>query len=736
MSAGQLSSSSLGQEPMNQHMHRTSGQQPGQSNDHSHTHRRDLSDPHDIDHQATVEAEHAAMNHGTHGRHAGHDKHAGHSVAMFRDRFWLSLILSIPIVLYSHMVQEWLRFTMPMFPGSNLIAPVLGTVVFVYGGAVFLKGGWDELRLRTPGMMLLISLAISVAFLASAATFFGLFDLDFWWELALLVTIMLFGHWQEMRAIGQAQGALSALAALLPDEAERVTDSRVETISVSALRLGDVVLVRPGARVPADGVIVDGEAELDESMITGESRPVDKSVGDRVVAGTVVAGSALRVRVDAVGAETALAGIQRLVEAAQTSHSRAQALADRFAALLFYVAVGSGIITFLVWNLLGRPDDAVTRAVTVLVISCPHALGLAIPLVIALSTEISAGQGILVKDRLALERMREVTTVLFDKTGTLTRGAPVVTGVAVTGLSEPELLALAAAVEADSEHPLARAIVHRAKEDALNVPLASAFRAIAGRGVKAIVAGREVAIGGPTMLREWGLTVLPALDDQTTGWGERGAAVLHVVRDGQVIGALALEDEIRPEATEAVRALQARGVRVVMITGDARPVAEAVARDLGIDEVFAEVLPEDKDSAVTTLQSRGERVAMVGDGVNDAPALARADVGIAIGAGTDVAIESAGVILATSDPRAVVGVIELSRASYRKMVQNLAWAAGYNVLAIPLAAGILAPIGILLPPAIGAILMSVSTIVVALNAQLLRRLDLRPEAVAPVSLPA
>ena len=680
-----------------------------------------------------VEAEHAALEHGA---HAGHDKHAGHSVEMFRSRFWISLLLSIPVVLYSPMVQEWLRFSMPTFPGSELVSPVLGTIVFLYGGSVFLKGGWDELRSRAPGMMLLISLAISVAFIASAATFLGLFDLDFWWELALLVTIMLFGHWQEMRAIGQAQGALGALAALLPDDAERVTDQGVETVPLASLRAGDIVLVRPGARVPADGVIIDGAAEVDESMITGESRPVDKAVGDRVVAGTVVAGSAIRVRVEAVGEETALAGIQRLVEQAQTSRSRAQALADRFAALLFYVAVGAGVITFVAWNLLGRPDDAVTRAVTVLVIACPHALGLAIPLVIALSTAISARQGILVKDRLALERMREVTTVLFDKTGTLTRGEPVVTGVAALDGDEDGLLALAAAVEADSEHPLARAIVQRAKEAGLALPRASGFRAIAGRGVAATVGGSEVAIGGPTMLRERGLTVPPALTEQTTPWANRGAAVLHVVRDGQIIGALGLEDAIRPEAAEAVAALEERGVRVVMITGDARPVAEAVARDLGIDEVFAEVLPEDKDSAVAALQARGERVAMVGDGVNDAPALARADVGIAIGAGTDVAIESAGVILATSDPRAVVGVIELSRASYRKMVQNLAWAAGYNVVAIPLAAGILAPIGIVLPPAVGAILMSVSTIVVALNAQLLRRLDLRPEAVAPTPLAA
>ena len=705
---------------------------PAHHDGHAETHRGELRDTHDLDHQATGAVEHVR----DHGAHAGHDKHAGHSVAMFRDRFWLSLVLSIPVVLYSPMVQAWLHFTMPTFPGSALIAPVLGMIVFVYGGSVFLIGGLDELRDRAPGMMLLISLAITVAFLASAATVFGLFDLDFWWELALLVTIMLFGHWQEMRAIGQAQGALSALAALLPDEAERVTDHGAETVPLASLRVGDVVLVRPGARVPADGVIVDGAAELDESMITGESRPVDKGIGDRVVAGTVVAGSALRVRVEAVGAETALAGIQRLVEAAQTSRSRAQALADRSAALLFYVAVAAGVVTFLAWTVLHRPDDAVTRTVTVLVIACPHALGLAIPLVIALSTAISARQGILVKDRLALERMREVTTILFDKTGTLTRGEHVVTAVAAVDGDDDLLLALAAAVEVDSEHPLARAIVQRATDAGLALPRATHFRAIAGRGAEATVDGSAVAVGGPTMLRERGLSVPPALAQQTAAWTQRGAAVLDVVRDGQIIGALALEDQIRPEAAEAVAALKARGVRVVMITGDARPVAEAVAKDLGIDEVFAEVLPEDKDRVVEELQARGERVAMVGDGVNDAPALARADIGIAIGAGTDVAIESAGVILATSDPRAVVSVIELSRASYRKMVQNLGWAAGYNVVAIPLAAGILAPIGIVLAPAVGAILMSASTIVVALNAQLLRRLDLRPEAVTTRAMPA
>ena len=463
------------------------------------THRGDITDPRDIDHQA--------MSHDGHDAHAGHDRHAGHSVEMFRDRFWLSLILSIPVVLYSEMVQEWLGFSMPSFPGSGAIGPVLGTIVFVYGGPVFLKGGLDEIRARTPGMMLLISLAILVAFVASAATTLGIFDLEFWWELALLVTIMLLGHWQEMKAIGQAQGALSALAALLPDEAERVTAQGTETVPLSELRTGDIVLVRPGARVPADGQIVDGQAELDESMITGESRPVDKGVGDRVVAGTVVAGSSIRVQVTAIGEETALAGIQRLVADAQASQSRAQLLADRFAALLFYVAVSAGIGTFVIWSLLGDTEAAVTRAVTVLVISCPHALGLAIPLVIAISTAISARNGILVKDRLALERMRTIDTVLFDKTGTLTAGEHVVTNVAALDGSNDQALAMAAAVEADSEHPLARAIVRTAAERGLSLPAATGFRAIAGKGVEATVDGHTVPVGGPAMLRERQLEV-------------------------------------------------------------------------------------------------------------------------------------------------------------------------------------------------------------------------------------
>jgi Cu2+-exporting ATPase len=670
--------------------------------------------------------------HADHGAHANHGAHGGHGdhAAQFRDRFWLSVALSLPVIFYSDMIQRLLGFTAPRFPGSGWVAPALGTAVFLYGGWPFLKGGVGEARARQPGMMLLIGLAISVAYTASAATALGAFDLDFWWELALLIDIMLLGHWLEMRALGQASSALDALAALLPDQADLVDPSGAggtRTVPATELSPGDVVLVRPGGRVPADGVVVAGQAELDESMITGESRTVSRGEGARVVAGTVVTDSAIRVRVEAVGEQTALAGIRRLVEQAQASRSRAQALADRAAAMLFWFALAAGVVTLLVWFSLGEADAAIERTVTVLVIACPHALGLAIPLVIAISTALSARNGILIKDRLALERMRTIDAVLFDKTGTLTRGRPAVTGVAALDGDGDGLLRLAGGVEADSEHPFARAIV-AAAEKAGGAIDAGDFQAMTGRGVLATVAGTKVAVGGPALLRELGLSEPDALAEAAAGWRGRGAAVLYVVRDGEATGALALEDEVRPESREAVEGLHRLGRRVVMITGDARQVAEAVAARLGVDETFAEVLPEDKDAKVAELQRRGLKVAMVGDGVNDAPALARADVGIAIGAGTDVAIESAGVVLASDDPRGVLSVIRLSRASYRKMLQNLGWATGYNLIAVPLAAGALAWAGITLAPAVGAILMSLSTIVVALNAQLLRRIDLRPTA--------
>ncbi|SCL26435.1 Cu2+-exporting ATPase [Micromonospora inyonensis] len=654
-------------------------------------------------------------------------RHAGHDPAMFRRRFWVCLALTVPIVATSHLVTDRLGHLLDV-PGATWVGPVLGTVVFWYGGWPFLVGALRELHDRTPGMMLLVAMAIAVAYLASAATTVGVFALDFWWELAALVTVMLLGHWQEMTAVGQARGALGALAALLPDDAERIApDGAIRRVPVADLTTGDLVLVRPGGRVPADGHVVEGGSELDESMITGESRPVHRGAGERVVAGTVATDSAIRVRVDAVGEETALAGIQRLVAQAQAAGGRAQLLADRFAAALFTVATVTAVATLAVWTALGQVDEAVVRAVTVLVISCPHALGLAIPLVVALSTSVAARDGILVKDRLALERMRTVDTVLIDKTGTLTRGVHTVTGVvARDGGSRDDVLRVAAGVEADSEHPLARAVVTAAER--LAPPRGTDFHALPGRGVRATVDGVPYAVGGPALLRELDVAVPDALRRAGETWSAGGAAVLHLVRlDGPAdpLGALALADEVRPEAREAVDDLRRLGIRTIaMITGDARPVAETVAATLGfrhgVDEVFAEVLPADKDGIVADLQARGHTVAMVGDGVNDAPALARSDVGLAIGAGTDVAIESAGVVLASSDPRGVPATVRLSRAAWRKMVQNLVWAAGYNVVAIPVAAGVLAPVGVALTPAVAALLMSASTIVVALNAQTLR----------------
>jgi Cu2+-exporting ATPase len=669
-----------------------------------------------------------------HGSSAGHDRHAGHSVAMFRDRFWLSLALTIPVVLLSADVQEWFGYTVPAFPGSEYLPAILGTIVFFYGGLVFIRGAQGELRDRQPGMMTLISLAIIVAFVTSWAGTLGLFEVEIWWELATLITIMLLGHWLEMRSIAQARGALTALAELLPDTAERVTDGGTETVALSELTVGDVVLVRPGARVPADGAVVNGEADVDESMITGESKPVPKEPGEKVVAGTVAVGGSLRIRVSAVGEETALSGIMRLVEAAQASASRAQALADRAAAILFYVALVAGAVTLAFWWLQGDAEGALVRTATVLVIACPHALGLAIPLVIAISTSIGARNGLLVKDRIALERAREVQVVIFDKTGTLTKGQPVVAEIAAVEGDEADVLRLAAAVEADSEHPLARAIVADAARRGIDTSDATDFESLAGRGARARVDSSDVAVGGPRLLAELGFEPI----SQTEAWAREGRTVLHVVADGQIVGALALEDEIRPESQEAVQDLHGLGLKVAMITGDSQAVADSVARRLGIDEIAAQVLPADKAAAVRKFQEGGRKVAMVGDGVNDAPALATADVGIAIGAGTDVAVESAGIVLVRSEPRDVVGAIELSRASYRKMVQNLIWATGYNLVAIPVAAGVLVPWGIDLPMAVGAIAMSASTIIVAANAQLLRGLRLRrnPVALEPQAVPA
>jgi Cu2+-exporting ATPase len=645
---------------------------------------------------------------------------------MFRDKFWLSFALTIPVVIWSTDVQHWFGYRAPSFPGSNLIPPILGTVVFVYGGLVFIRGAWSELADHKAGMMTLISLAIIVAFGTSLAATLGLFEIEVWWELASLITIMVLGHWLEMRAILQARGALNALAALLPDTAERVSGPEIQTVPLSKLHAGDVVLVRPGNRVPADGLVVEGAADVDESVITGESRTVSKRPGATVIAGTVASGGSLRVRVTAVGEQTALSGIMRLVAAAQASGSRTQALADRAAAILFYVAVVSGAITLTYWWFSGDKEHALIRTATVLIIACPHALGLAIPLVIAISTSLGAQNGLLIKDRLALERARNLDVVIFDKTGTLTRGSPAVSGVAtVPGTNDGDLLAQAAAVEVNSEHPLAKAIVAEAKRRNLPALHAGEFEALPGRGANALIDGERIVVGGPRLLTEGKVALPTEVEKSTTTWASEGKTVLYVVAEGRLLGAFAVEDEIRPESREAITKLHRLGIRVAMITGDSKAVADSVARLLGIDEVAAEVLPADKASAVKRFQSGGKRVAMVGDGVNDAPALATADVGIAIGAGTDVAIESAGIVLVRSDPRDVVGAIKLSRATYRKMIQNLVWATAYNLVAIPVAAGVLVPWGLDLPMSVGAVAMSLSTIIVAANAQLLRRLNLQ-----------
>ncbi|MDO5082828.1 MAG: heavy metal translocating P-type ATPase [Arachnia propionica] len=644
---------------------------------------------------------------------------------MFRRLFWIMLVLAIPTVLLNGMFADLLGYALPDAAWVRWVSPVLGTVMYLWGGKPFLTGAVEEIRDRKPGMMLLIGMAITVAFVSSLGASLGLLshELDFWWELALLIVIMLLGHWLEMRSLAQTSSALDSLAALLPDQAEKIEGEDIVAVSPAELQLGDVVIVRPGGRVPADGEVIDGGADVDESMITGESSPVRREIGDQVVAGTVATDNALRVRVTAIGEDTALSGIQRLVANAQSSTTRAQLLADRAAGWLFWYALIAAIVTAIVWTVVGVPESALVRAITVLVIACPHALGLAIPLVVSISTERAAKGGVLVKERAALERMRTIDTVLFDKTGTLTKGEPALNHVTTVGtLGEDELLALAAAAEADSEHPLARAIAAAADDRRLDVPRATAFQSTTAVGVSATVDGRTVQVGGPHLLAEHGHQPLPA----TGPWSADGAIVLHVLVDGQIAGGIGLADEVRQESREAVDALHELGIRVVMITGDAQPVARAVAGELGIDQVFAQVRPEHKSEKVLELQRDGRAVAMVGDGVNDAPALAQADVGIAIGAGTDVAIASAGVILASDDPRSVLSVIQLSRASYRKMKQNLWWAAGYNIAAVPLAAGVLAPIGFVLPMSVGAILMSLSTVVVALNAQMLRRLDLTP----------
>ncbi len=670
---------------------------------------------------------HAHAEHEDHGTRAGHDKHAGHSPAMFRDKFWLSLLLTVPVVYWSVHIQQLLGYQAVEVPGSAWAPALLATVVFLYGGLVFLKGAWHELRERLPGMMTLISLAISVAFVFSWVVDLGLIEAEaLWWELATLVTIMLLGHWIEMRSISHAEGALQELAKLLPDTATRISEEGEEVVAVDNLQDGDTILVRPGESLPVDGLVLSGESDVNEAMITGESRPAKRVEGDEVIAGTTNGAGSLRVKVTGTGEQTKLSGIMRLVAEAQTSKSRAQHLADRAAQLLTAVALLAGILTLIAWQLAGAAIDfSIIRVVTVLVIACPHALGLAVPLVVANSTTLGARAGLLVRDRRGLEEARNLDTVIFDKTGTLTLGEFRVVDLAVDGaISENEALRIAAAVESESEHPIARGIVKTAEDRGIDLPRAEGFRALTGKGVAASVDGSEYHIGGPALLKAEEAEVSDPLSESAEAAAARGQAAIYLVRDARALAVFAVADAIREESREAIAALHERGIRVAMLTGDARAVADAVARELKIDTVFAEVLPEDKAAKAQQLQGEGRKVAMVGDGVNDAPALATADIGIAIGAGTDVAVEAGHIVLVRSDPRDIPRIVSLSRATYGKMVQNLWWAAGYNIVAIPLAAGVLAAWGVLLTPAVGAVLMSASTVIVAVNAQLLKRVVL------------
>ena len=624
------------------------------------------------------------------------------------------------------MVQQWLGYHAPAFPGSTYIPALFGAILFFYGGMVFLRGAVQEIRDRLPGMMTLISLAITVAFTFSVAVTLGVPGMDLWWELATLITIMILGHWIEMRSIMQAQGALGELAKLVPDTATRVTGEKIDDVPVSELRQGDTVLVRPGASIPADGVVRDGNSAVNEAMITGESRPVDKKPGDKVIAGTVNATGSLRVEVTGTGEQTALAGIMRLVAQAQSSRSRAQALADRAAFFLTVVAVGAAVITLVAWLLAGATVAfAIERVVTVLVIACPHALGLAIPLVIAISTTLGARSGLLIRDRRGLEDARNLNAIVFDKTGTLTRGEFRVVDIAsAPGLSAEDALRLSASLERDSEHTIAQGVVRSAEERGLSLARAEQFQAIPGEGVQATVEGRRLMIGGPALLRRLGVSLNGDLQKAMDKAARTAQTAITLIDGNRPLAVLTIADAIRPESHEAVQRLHEQKIQVIMMTGDSKAVAEAVAKELGIDTVLAEVSPEQKASKVKELRNAGKRVGMVGDGVNDAPALATADVAIAIGAGTDIAVEAGDVVLIRSDPRDVPRIISLSKATYRKMIQNLWWAAGYNIVALPLAAGVLASRGIVLNPAVGAILMSFSTVVVAVNAQLLRRAHL------------
>lgn len=654
------------------------------------------------------------------------DKHAGHSVAMFRNKFWVSLILSIPVLVYSEAIQNWLGFSSPDFPGSRYMPAIISSIIFSYGGWIFIKGALSELKSKLPGMMTLISLAIIVAFLYSLATLFLIEGEGFFWELATLITVMLLGHWLEMRSVSRAESALDAIAKLLPDKAEKLVSGKSQSILVTELRVNDLVLVRPGAAVPADGVVEEGTSSVNEAAITGESKPIVKAKKDEVIAGTINQDGSLTVRVTKLGEDTALAGIMRLVAEAQDSKSRSQILADIAARWLTVIAIFSGAATFLVWLFASNAVFAIERSVTVLVIACPHALGLAIPLVVSISTTLSARNGLLIRKRMALETARNLDVVLFDKTGTLTRGEHGVTDIWPTeGYKKDDILRLSASLEQNSEHIVGKGIVKQALKQKIQLSKVTGFSALPGAGVQGSLSGKNYVAASGRYLKENNLSLPKDIEASLKAAVQQGKTEVYLIENGQkVIGAIALADEIRQESKTAIATLKRLGIKSAMITGDSEAVASYVARQLRLDQYFSEVKPEGKAVKVKLLQKSGERVAMVGDGINDAPALTQADIGIAIGAGTDVAIKSADIILVKDNPTDVVKIIKLSKASYRKMLQNLGWATGYNIIAIPLAAGVLYQQGIVLAPALGAFFMSLSTVLVAANAQLLRRLNL------------
>ena len=687
------------------------------STHHNHNDHNSLHHTHEKDSRSN-------QKHSNHEGHNGHDKHAGHSPEMFRDRFWLSLLLTLPIIYFSEQFQTWFNYEAINFTGSAWINPVLGSTLFFYGGLVFIKGAIHELRAKSPGMMTLISLAISVAYIYSLVISLGLIEgKPFYWELATLIVIMLLGHWFEMRSVQQASNALDHLALLIPHEAHQLVGNAIKDIPVSELQVKDRILVRPGEQIPADGFVVEGSSSLNEAFLTGESKPVTKSVGDEVVAGAVNSDGALTIEVSRIGDDTTLSQIQRLVAEAQGARSQFQNFADRAAKWLTYIAITGGLVTFVVWIIIsGNVPFAITRAVTVLIIACPHALGLAIPLVIVNATALSAKNGILVRNREAFERAKDIGIVAFDKTGTLTEGAFGVRQI-YSLIPEYEALRLAAGLEQRSEHPLAKAIMETAKEKNISPPTVTEFDVVAGKGVSAEIEDDSYRMGRPEWVEELGLNFASELNQGLDEAEARGESVIVLMDNEKVLALFVLADKVRQSAKETIKGLQSIGVEPVMITGDAEAVAKAVAEDLGLARYYARVLPEGKSEKIKELKSVA-KVAFVGDGINDAPALLEAELGVAIGAGTNVAIESADLVLVEDDPKDVLAALKLSKATYSKMLQNLFWATGYNSFALPLAAGVLAGIGFYLSPAVGALLMSLSTIVVAINAMLLRRIKL------------